>query len=174
MQEDEISLSEAKASIRINRHALDQGLTEQPELFERVSYMAVIYASQRDQAKNNLAVVEAETASLIRQEFVEAGEKVTEATIKEELAQHKATKKAARLYLDAKKEADIWQSLKDAYEQRGRALRELASLYLAGYYQRSAIKSEQYQSSEANASYARKRLAETRRPILTRDRSERE
>lgn len=167
-EEMEISLAEARSKLFINRHALEIGLSEQPELFAQVSYMAALYASLRDQAKNNVSVVEAETASLIRQQFMDTGEKVTEAAIKEELAQHSATKKANKNYLSVKKEADIWQAMKDSYDQRGKMIRELVHLYISGYYQRQEIKGEQIQSQNSAADYARKRLSDVRKPLIPR------
>lgn len=168
--EEEISFDEAKAGLRINKHELERELSEQPDLFARVAHMAVLWAGFRDTAKHKLAVVEAEVSALVRQQFADEGSKVTETAVKEEVVQHPNLKNQTRKYLETRREADLWQGYKDAYEQRGRMIRDLCQLYIAGYYQNSAVRGDSEAAKNARADVTRKKLAENRVPLTPRKR----
>jgi hypothetical protein len=133
-----LSLTEAKDSLHIDKHALDEMVCEHPDLYEKVSTRCALACSLRDQQKFILSKTESDVAYERRKEWGVAGVKFTESMVKEVVAVSKELEKETKLYLRYKRDADIWQGVKDAYEQRGRMLRDLTQLYIAGYYTASS------------------------------------
>src|SRR4249920_533176 len=78
-------LAELGDMLIIDEHALEEAARDQPEAFYRVSKKLAVLISQRDEAKQALATVEAEVDLEVRREALDNDEKVTEAEVKARL-----------------------------------------------------------------------------------------
>jgi hypothetical protein len=127
-------MKELREKIKFDRDALDDAIEEQSGLFLEAADAHALAISDRDLAKSEM-----------EQEFARAcdrarnGEKKTEAAIKEAAQMDKKYKAAEKRYLDAKLNADYSVSLRESFDMRGKMLREMAQLFIAGYYQASSV-----------------------------------
>jgi Arc/MetJ family transcription regulator len=159
----ESPMEEFKEGLMIDKYALDDALEQQAFRMYQVSERTAEAISIRDRCKENVETTDAETAEAIRKHYLKTGDKLTEANLLQQVATSKAHLDAHEEYIEAKKQADLWSSLKDAYIQRGLALRELAGLYVAGYFADLPIKSGV--NVDASAMQARQRLNEKRKSL---------
>lgn len=141
---------EFKKQLEIDKLSLDDEIINQPQLFCEVSEKYAEAISIRDALKEELAVIDASVDSELRKN----SEKITEPRIKSRILLDKRHTVAFAKYLNAKLEADMLGVLKDSYEQRSDALKRLANLYVANYYDNSSI---QATSSQDKAVYSQRR-----------------
>jgi hypothetical protein len=155
------SVEEFSELLLIDKHKLDEEINAQPSLFYRVSEAFAEACSVRDFMKEELGRVDAQLYANIRGDCEKAGEKVTESKIQNEIALHK--KHIAHLdeYLEAKRKADVLQGLKDAFNQRSYMLRDLASLFVASYFEKESFKDPRA-VDEYKTQRKRERMSEAR------------
>lgn len=155
----EALLQEFRPRLRIDRHALDEAIEEQADLFFRISEAYVDAAQVRDTAKVAVEEKYSIIADRLRRGFEVRKEKYTEGAIKEGIATSEEYLQTVGEHLDAKKAADRLQGMKDAVEQRGKMLRELAQLYAAGYYSLTSAKGTEGAVKDAAAAEGRRHVA---------------
>jgi hypothetical protein len=136
-----VELSEA---VKLDKHDLDNQLIDHAELYRQVCDYLALYTAQRDRA-------EAEADQEIRQDAADAGEKITEAAIKQRLVLNDGL---AKLNLTVAR----LQVLKDSYIERRHAFGKLADLYGSQYWsEHSGVA----RGSKAVQSARRERISET-------------
>lgn len=118
----------------LDKYALDDALEQQPDLFYRISKAFEIASSEADACKSDIDRVYAELDANYREDMAKAGEKVTETAVKQAIAKDPEMRRAIEIHARRRQVKGRWQALKDAYSQRINALRELTSLYAAGYF----------------------------------------
>jgi hypothetical protein len=143
-----------ETSLAIDEHALEEALRDQPETFYKVSKALALVVSRRDAAKQALADAEATADLEIRddareeevraaRESVRAKDKSAAAPSKVKLTEGEVRARvmltpgvlAARDRLTAlSEEAGKLSALKEAFQQRSYALKDLTALYIANYY----------------------------------------
>lgn len=128
-----------KERLAIDKHNLDDVIMEQPGLFYDVSEQLTIALAERDAAKENLEIVNAELDSKWRKNL-QSQAKLTEKVISNHVMQDPDHEAAFTEYLTFKSKADRLQALKDAFQQRSYMLKSLVALYTANYYEDSAMK----------------------------------
>lgn len=128
------TLAQLESKLKIDEHALDEALRDNPDLFYQVSQRLALAISARDEAKLILEETEAEAAMELRKEAEANDEKFTDKSVEAQVKLDKEVQKTARRFADYKSEAAKWTVLKEAYEQRSYALNKLVDLYLANYY----------------------------------------
>lgn len=121
--------------INFDRHALDEAIEEQAGLFLEVSEAFTLAVSRRDGAKSAMEQEFARACGRARR----AEEKKTEAAVKEAAQLDRKYLEAEGEYLTAKQTADMASTLRESFDMRGRMLREMAQLYIAGYFQLSSV-----------------------------------
>jgi len=126
--------------LKIDRNALDDALVRQPSLFLSVSQGYVEAVSERDEAKEDIAVTKAEVSLDVRTKLDAEGSKSTEAIVTAMVEIDKRYRTVMKIYLEAKKEADRLLAMKEAFQQRAYVLKDLATLYVAGYYGDSVVR----------------------------------
>lgn len=162
---DDELLREFASMLRIDEHALDDALKHQPDTFYRVSRRLALVISQRDQAKSELAEVEADVERALRRDADTAGDKITVAEINAAVRVDKAVK-AAQARLHALNLAvGKWAALKEAFVQRSYAIKDLVGLSLANYYTDTSINSTERNQKEVQARNARVALNAKRRGL---------
>lgn len=142
----ETRLNELEKFIRIDKNDLDTALEQQSAYFLEVTRGVAEAISHRDRAKADLEFVEAEEDRAIRElenrKNVETlakddkakVSKMTEGAIKALIIEAKDYQDAKKLLILWNYLVQRWDGLKEAFSQRHYALRELSSLWIAGYY----------------------------------------
>lgn len=124
-------LSELENSLTIDRDDLDTCLVEQPGSFYHVAEQVASANARRDTAKLELEEVMAVEDGRFRTLLAQNEEKATEGGIANHLRTLDNIKSLQRELLAARTEADRWQALKEAFQQRSFMLRELVALHLS-------------------------------------------
>lgn len=133
------TLNDLQAQLAIDKSVLDDEVIRQPSLFYTISEMLVTATAERDGAKENLAVVDAEEAAYHRKQLAKGTTRATDKLIESLVLTSDEHTKAFNAYLDAKTKAERLNALKEAFQQRSYMLRDLVSLYSANYYEVSSI-----------------------------------
>ena len=151
-----------KERLKIDKSQLDREVSEQPMLFFDAAEAYEEAIAERDTLKEALATVDAELDGIVRVKLEKRHDKYTEAMVKNGIQLDPKHEKAFKAYLDAKTRAGKLESMKDSFKQRSYMVRDLASLYVASYFEQSSI---QGTNSTDRAVYEgqRQRLAQARR-----------
>jgi hypothetical protein len=120
--------------LRIDEHALEEALLDQPSLFYHVSREVALLVSQRDAAKQELQEIEALVDAEIRHDFEVSGDKITEKQVESAKLLDKRVKIAKRKLSELNEQLGLASALKEAFSQRAYALKDLVALYVANYY----------------------------------------
>lgn len=157
-----MDLDDAKEKLIIEKNLLDDELINQPILYQEVAEQYALAISRRDAANENVKRVDADLYKRIREAAAVEGTKVTEAMIQSEILTHPEHIEAYDAYLECKKQADLWATLKDSYSQRSYAIRDLVELYTAGYFADAGLRPKTENAAEKQYDVRRKVLEEAR------------
>ena len=155
-----------QAGIAIDKLALDECLIEQPQLFFEVSERLALLMSQRDAAKDNLKVVEAEIDDIIRGDAAQEDKKITETAVKKQIEAHRDVIAANKKLRDLNQQVAHIGALKEAYSQRSYMLREVVALHLAGYYDTATAGTRK--TTQEDIDQTRKRINDERQRRKTK------
>lgn len=150
-----------KDRLLINKHGLDDEFIQQPSLFFEVSETYVLAVSTRDALKEELATVDAELDGVMRKAAEKRSERITEPQVKMAIQSHPKHTSASNNYLEAKEAAALLEALKESFSQRSYMLRDLASLYVANYYEQSSMQGTN-SSEKVQYQQRRQKLADAR------------
>lgn len=157
--EDYDDIRELETALAINEYALNEERAKNPELFYRVAKAYALTMSRRDAAKQALADAEARADLAFREEAQGANRKITEGEVRATVLTSPSVDSARRLLARLNEEVGQLGALKEAYEDRSYALKDLINLYVANYYgamEPSAARAQ-------NADEARRKMSEARR-----------
>src|SRR3974377_710408 len=132
-------LDELQEKLAIDKYALDDEIVSQPNLFFAATDAYTEAQAEHDACKAELETVDAELDGEVREALEKASIKSTEAMVKSEVLKHKRHLDAFDTFILAKVRADKYKALKEAFNQRNYMLRELASLYVSSYWERTAV-----------------------------------
>lgn len=138
-------LDDYAKGLQTDKHALDDELIEQPERYFHVTELLAMVSSYRDEAKNTIAVVEAQADFSIRQG---ATEKLSEPQIKSLVAMQDSVTSANNRYNEWKLLASRVEGLRSSFESRGKNLGKLADLYSTNYFSQAAGGTARYEARE--------------------------
>ncbi len=158
-----MDLKEFEDALRIDKYDLDTELLSQADLFYRVAQQYAEAVSDKDAQYEFLKETDAKLNLLIREQFDGAGKKITEAQINATVLSHDEHKAVFQEWLGSKEAADSIGHLKEAFIQRSYMLRDLAQLYIAGYFSEKSVSADDSTSKEAVYKRRKGRLAERRR-----------
>lgn len=181
--EDFDDVQDLERSLSIDEHALEVALADQPQIFYRVSKALALDISRRDAAKQALADAEARADLAVREEARNAEAQAARAALnrttkdkapapKVKLTEGEVT---ARVQLDdgvlaARERFNVLNesvgklsALKEAFQQRSYALKDLVGLYIANYYTASEHSGSSLAVKDRAAADARASMAEQRR-----------
>ncbi len=164
-----VSIEELRGLLKINQNDLDTEISQQPVIYDQVSQASAITRSLLDQVKSNIDNIEADVSLEIRVTADREEEKLTEGAIKALIHTDKERRKAVAQMLTLKFQADEWDKLENSFRARGYMLRELASLFIAGYYQESTSQGTKRRYREGRAEKISEKMAEKRRNRRTRE-----
>ena len=163
-----MNYDECRQFLRIDRNDLDNCLQQQPEAYHHAAEAYILAVAQRDETKLILEELTAELETGVRKTASATGEKLTESAIQARLTGLPKIQTLTRKLLDAKLEADRWAALKESFQQRSHALRDLVALRLgerrdlamesgSGQVRQNYIAQESERIREATADLRRQR-----------------
>src|SRR5688572_7391907 len=133
-----IDVTEFRGYLRIDKNALDDAVIEQPSLLYAVSEELAAATARRDELKELLATTDAKLDAKYRKDL---NGKNTDTAIKNRVQKSQEHSDAFRAFISAKERADVLYALKDAFQARSYALRELCELYVANYFEEGSLRS---------------------------------
>ena len=158
---DEIVIQERVVSdFEINEYALDKEWLKQPPTVERYAREEAEAKLRYTESKNRLEVVKAEVALSVRQDPQAYGfDKATDKLVEALVSADERCKRAQQELAEAKHEADILQGGCNALEHKKKALENLVTLHISGYYSnpKSPKQSEESDIARRRRSVRRKR-----------------
>ena len=155
-------LDEFKGYLKIDKFALDKEITRQPELFYEVAQIATEKAGEADAAKLALEQAFASISLDIREDFLAQGKKATEGLILQTTKNDKDYITFQDEYLLATHLSSLWSAQKESFNQRSFMLKNMVSLYCAGYYQDTSIKGSMSDLSDVSYEQRKDALTEKR------------
>jgi len=157
-------LADAISKLTIDKHSLDDELVRQPILFFDMAQLSATATAERDYAKDQLGLKDAELGSKWRKKLEKRGERPTIQLIEECVLTDAIHIKYSDKYIKSKEVCDKCYAMKESFQQRSYMLRELVSLHISGYYATSAVTSPGRKGSGDIAHEGnKKRLTETRK-----------
>lgn len=117
--------------VKIDRTDLLGALEEQPELFSIVADNYSRKNNHLDALKKELEDITAELDKSIRTEALQKEVKITETAIANQIKLDPKVQKLQQAILEAGAEVRLWFNLKQSYEQRSYALKDIARLTVA-------------------------------------------
>lgn len=126
-----------KASLRIDKHSLDEDCIRQPVLYQELCELHVMANSERDAAKENLSAVDAKVAHEVRVKWNAAGEKYAEARVGDAVQVDVRHIDAYNYWSALVRRAAYLGTLVASADQRSKMLRELGSLFVSGYFDKA-------------------------------------
>lgn len=130
-----MATNEEQFDLSIDQHQLDREWINQPRRYMGIARQLADARRRQDECKNELEVTRAELDRAIREAPSEYEiTKVTESAIGAAILTQGQYQKAEKRYRDARYDVTIFESAVQAMEHRKRALENLVSLHLAGYF----------------------------------------
>ena len=156
-------LRELEAALRIDEYALEKALRDQPVMFYRVANAYALEISRRDAAKQALQDMEAEIDLDVRDRARKGDQKITEGEIRATVQIDGRVAQAQAALARRNEGVARLTALKEAFQQRSYALKDLAGLYAANYYTASEQNAASGAVRSRDATEARARMSEARR-----------
>lgn len=135
-------LEALRAKLQIDEHHLEVMLRQHPELVYDVGIELANAISNRDEAKQDIEIIEAQADGDIRSVAERTGDKITEKDVESQKKLDPKVQEANKKFLRLKKESAEFAVLKEAFDQRSYAISKLVDLYLANYYSNIEKKGE--------------------------------
>jgi hypothetical protein len=124
------TLESLRSKLSIDKDDLDNALVEQPDLYYHVADAYVTAVADRDAAKLDLEQATADLDKQFRGAAAAAEEKLTETSLQRKIATTPRIQNMEKDLLYLRADADRWQALKEAFQQRSFMLRELVAMYV--------------------------------------------
>lgn len=161
---------ELHGKLRIDKHALDDEVEQQPELLGEVSSAAALAKSQVDSIEEKIKEWESQLDAQFRADAEAAEEKITEGQVKAHIAGDQDRKAMVIQLLEAKHQQRQLDALSVAFKQRGYALRDVVDLYLSDYYSSRSATGMKADREEAEVNRIQGKLRDRKRTRVKRNR----
>ena len=161
LEDLEEQLVSLRKELPIDKDDLDVEIQTHPSSYYDVSELGTLAASTRDFVKEYVARLSAELAHGIRSS-AEKDKRITDTAVNQAILETEKYQEAQDVYLNSRRVADLCEALKISFTSRGQMLRELSSLWIAGYYSDKTAKGSA-DTREAAHKIRRKKLSDSRR-----------
>lgn len=128
------TIQDLEFGLNIDQDLLEEECATHSESFYHAAKEYALTVSRRDFAKQALAELTAEIDAQLRYEADRADEKTTEPAIAASKLRNLAIRTAQKELLELSRDVGEWGALKEAFEQRSYALRDMVQLWLGNYY----------------------------------------
>lgn len=163
------TIRELETGLAIDENALDQELIRRPELFYAAAVGLAEANLERDKIKVDLELVYAELDVQFRASAEDAGEKITEARLSQQITNTPRMRELKKQYATVKYEAERWQAIKEGFQQKGYDLKTLADLYTANYFSAESGGRDRTNAKDQVATHVRESAGRMRREKRIRD-----
>jgi len=137
--------------LEIDLERLEENLTDQPQLVMKYGELWAEKTAERDRAKENLSVIEAELDGYARANWAEVSDtKMTEKSILGYVLNENKRKSAMEELISLTEQANILFVAKVAFEHRKKSMEGLVSLFIANYYSDPKIAKKDIDEVEAS------------------------
>lgn len=161
---------EFREKLRIDKHALDDEVEQQPELYGEIAEAAAFAKSQveslEEQVKHQEAAIDADT----RKAAANADERITENEIKAIIASDEIRKEMIINLLNARHLQRQLEALTTAFRHRSYALRDMVDLFLASYYSSRSASGMREERKDAEVDRLTGKMKERREKRVKRHR----
>lgn len=130
---DRVNIDELAEKLAIDQHDLNSALIVQPGAMQDVGDALAFAISVRDACKDELKLEEAYADERVRSS-VPAGEKVTETYVAKQVLLDSKYQDAQKRLRDAELRVGRLAALKDSFNQRSYAIKDLVTLHHTAYY----------------------------------------
>lgn len=131
----EEQIEQFNAGLGIDKHALDDELANNPKVFEEIADALALAISRRDAASDEVKEIMAECDQSIRVGFEkEEKKKPAEPQIAQMVILHPDVKAAKARLRNREEDVGRLQAMKESYQVRGYAIKDMVSLHLASYF----------------------------------------
>jgi len=134
MPRTENQREEIRSKLRIDEDNMDSCLVEHSEYFFKAAEQVTLAGAKRDGLKLELEELVAVLDRDIRARNAAEDIKMSETGLSNTIKTTPRFQELQRKFMDAKKEADDWGTLKEAFQQRSYMLRELNQRQIAQMY----------------------------------------
>lgn len=129
------TLEEYAELLKPKKHDLDNELENQSQLFWEVSNACAQAHHTYNRAYAQRKVEQGRAAERQRDRLISEKGKATEGQVAAAVDSDPDLVHAKKIELDAQLEYEQWSAMRDAYNQRSYALKDLAALFVSNYYQ---------------------------------------
>ena len=129
----EYDIQEAFDALRVNEATIVEQLLVQPGMYAYWAALAEEANSEVDNTRRRKDLIEAILDEELRQEARDADEKVTENIIQRRILQEDRYQKADQAYIDAKRDAALFNVVRRGFEQRMSTLIAVNNMHRAEY-----------------------------------------
>lgn len=161
---------EFRKKLRIDKHALDEEVERQPEIYGEVADAAIIAKSQVDSLEQQIKELESEIDTRIRKDADSDEERITENQIRNIVAGNKERKKLVIKLLNARNQQMRLDALQTAFRHKSYALRDMVDLYLSSYYTSRSAHGAQEDQKDAEVDRISTKMGERRQGRTKRNR----
>lgn len=161
---------ELRHKLRIDKHALDDEVEHQPELYGEVAEAASLAKSQIDSLEEQIKELEADLDTQARADAENEGDRITENAIKAIIASDRDRKEMVIELLDARHLQRRLDALTTSFRHRSYALRDMVDLFLASYYSSRSASGMREERKEAEVDRISGKMKERREKSVKRHR----
>lgn len=161
---------ELRHKLRIDKHALDDEVEHQPELYGEVAEAASLSKSQIDSLEEQIKELEADLDTQARADAENEGDRITENAIKAIIASDRDRKEMVIELLDARHLQRRLDALTTSFRHRSYALRDMVDLFLASYYSSRSASGMREERKEAEVDRISGKMKERREKSVKRHR----
>ncbi|SRR6266404_1390483 len=151
-----------RESMYIDKHRLDEAMVTQPVFYQEVSEGYVHAKSLADASKAEMERLDAMIAAELRITWARTGEKSSETRVGDEVIRDPRHVEAFKQYQQLVKQAASYAALQASFDQRGKMLRELSSLFVAGYFSQVEVRGTGNSVRDGKAALVRETLKQRR------------
>ena len=161
---------ELRQRLRIDKHALDDEVEHQPELYGEVAEAASLAKSQVESLEEQIKEVEADLDTQARADAETEGDRITENAIKAIIASDKDRKEMVIKLLNARFLQRRLEALTTSFRHRSYALRDMVDLFLASYYSSRSASGMRKERQEAEVDRITGKMKDRRETSVKRHR----
>lgn len=162
-------LEELRGRLKINKHALDEEVIQQPEIWFRAAEIHVTAISIRDDLKTQLKELHARLDADLRKRADRDGDKITENQIVNKITSSPEMKQLQGAYLNSCKITDLWLAMREAFSMKNDQLRNYIKVIGDSNYISDSIGKEVSEATDRKANRIRSETGKLRRAKRGRD-----